>query len=85
MLKQIPYRCFVPKHTEGLLVAGRCISGDFGAIELLRVVPTAMLMGQACGTAAAIAVQDKVAVRDVDVKKLQSSLKKQNVWMPAAE
>ena len=42
-------------------------------------------MGQACGTAAAIAVQDKVAVRDVDVKKLQSSLKKQNVWMPAAE
>lgn len=85
VLKQIPYRCFVPKHTEGLLVAGRCISGDFGAIELLRVVPTAMLMGQACGTAAAIAVQDKVAARDVDVKKLQSSLRKQNVWMPATE
>ena len=78
-LKQIPYRCFLPKKTDGLLVAGRCLSGDFGAVELLRVIPTAMLMGQACGTAAAIAVHDKVDVRKVDVKKVQNSLKEQNV------
>lgn len=81
-LKQIPYRCFLPKNLKGLLVAGRCISGDFGAIELLRVVPTAMLMGQACGTAAAIAVKEGVDVKDVDVKKIQESLRKQNVLIP---
>lgn len=81
-LKQIPYRCFLPKDLRGLLVAGRCISGDFGAIELLRVVPTAMLMGQACGTAAAIAVKEGVDVKDVDVKKIQDSLRKQNVLIP---
>lgn len=78
-LKQIPYRCFLPKNVNGLLVAGRCISGDFGAIELLRVVPTAMLMGQACGTAAAIAVKEGIDVKSVDVKKIRESLKKQNV------
>lgn len=78
-LKEIPYRCFLPKTIDGLLVAGRCISGDFGAIELLRVVPTAMLMGQACGTAAAIAVKENIEPRNVDVKKIQKALKEQNV------
>lgn len=81
-LKQVPYRCFLPKHVKGLLVAGRCISGDFGAIEMLRVIPTAMLMGQACGTAAALAVQDGVDVKDVDVRKLQQMLRQQNVLIP---
>ncbi len=78
-LKQIPYRCFLPKKLKGLLVAGRCISGDFGAIELLRVVPTAMLMGQACGTAAAIAIKEGIDVKNVSAAKIQESLKKQNV------
>lgn len=78
-LKQIPYRCFLPKHLKGLLVAGRCISGDFGAIELLRVVPTAMLMGQACGTAAAIAVKEGKEAKEVDAAEIRSSLREQNV------
>ncbi|MCL2367396.1 MAG: FAD-dependent oxidoreductase [Oscillospiraceae bacterium] len=81
-LKQIPYRCFVPKKVENLLVAGRCISGDFGAIEMLRVIPTVMLMGQACGVAAAMAVQGDVAPRKVDVKALQDALRGQNVYLP---
>lgn len=80
-LKEIPYRCFLPEHIKGLLVAGRCISGDFGAIELLRVIPTAMLMGQACGTAAAIAVRNQIDVENVDVSEIQESLRKQNVMI----
>ena len=78
-LKEIPYRCFVPKKNDGLLVAGRCLSGDFGAVEMLRVVPTSMLMGQACGTAAAIAVEQGVEPRAVDPKEIQRRLKAQNV------
>lgn len=80
-LKRIPYRCFLPNEVKGLLVAGRCISGDFGAIEMLRVIPTAMLMGQACGTAAAIAVKDKVDVDDVDIVKVQKALISQNMYL----
>lgn len=78
-LKEIPYRCFLPKKNDGLLVAGRCLSGDFGAVEMLRVVPTAMLMGQACGTAAAIAVEQGIEPRKVDAKEIQNRLKAQNV------
>lgn len=81
-LKQVPYRCFLPKKTKGLLVAGRCLSGDFGAMEMLRVIPTVMLMGQACGTAAAMAVNAGVDVRDVDIKELQKNIKAQNVLLP---
>jgi len=81
-LKQIPYRCFLPKKTKGLLVAGRCISGDFGAIEMLRVIPTVMLMGEACGAAAALAVASKKDVADIDVKLLQQKLRDQNVYLP---
>jgi len=81
-LKQIPYRCFLPKKMKGLLVAGRCISGDFGAIEMLRVIPTVMLMGEACGAAAAMAVAGKIDVADIDVKQLQQKLRDQNVYLP---
>ena len=81
-LKQIPYRCFLPKTVKGLLVAGRCISGDFGAIEMLRVIPTSMLMGQACGVAAALAVQQGVDVKQVDAREIQKKLREQNVRIP---
>ncbi|MEA4969653.1 MAG: FAD-dependent oxidoreductase [Candidatus Pelethousia sp.] len=80
--KEIPYRCFLPTRTDGLLVAGRCLSGDFGAIEMLRVIPTAMLMGQACGTAAALAVRQGKRVRDVDAAQIRRELRAQNVLMP---
>lgn len=81
-LKEVPYRCFLPKTLKGLLVAGRCISGDFGAIEMLRVIPTAMLMGEACGVAAALAVQQGKDVKEVDVRQIQEQLRKQNVYIP---
>ncbi len=81
-LKEVPYRCFLPKTLRGLLVAGRCISGDFGAIEMLRVIPTAMLMGQACGTAAALAVKQGKDVKEVDVREIQAQLRAQNVLIP---
>ncbi len=68
-LKEIPYRSFLPNEVKGLLVAGRCLSGDFGAVEMLRVIPTVMLMGQACGAAAAQAVKDSVELDEIDVEK----------------
>lgn len=80
--KSIPYRSFVPKSVDNLLVAGRCLSGDFGAVEMLRVIPTAMLMGQACGTAAAVAVDSGVIPRNVSIKEVQNSLRKQGVYLP---
>jgi hypothetical protein len=75
----IPYRCLVPKGLEGLLVAGRCISVSHEADDWTRNIPPCMLMGQAAGTAAAIACQSHIRPRNVDVSELQNSLTKQGV------
>lgn len=50
----IPYRALVAKDIEGLLLAGRCISGDFLAHSSYRVTGNSVALGQAAGTAAAL-------------------------------
>ena len=49
----IPYGCLVPKRVNGLLMAGRCISGTHEAMASYRVQVIAMATGIAAGTAAA--------------------------------
>ncbi len=70
----IPYRALVPEHMDGLLVAGRCYSAEPLAQRKSREIPTCMVMGQAAGTAAALAIQHDVEPRDVDVAALQEQL-----------
>jgi hypothetical protein len=73
----IPYRCLVPAHVGGLLAAGRCISTDHVAHASTRTSPTCMALGQAAGTAAALAVRLGVQPRRVPVDLLQRSLRDQ--------
>ena len=70
----IPYRCFVPEKLDGLLVAGRCISSDQIAYESWRAMSTVLCMGEAAGTAAALAVKSGKEPRAIDVKALQAQL-----------
>jgi FAD dependent oxidoreductase len=51
----MPLRCLLPSDAEGLLLAGRCVSGDFFAHSSYRVTGNAAAMGQAAGTWAALA------------------------------
>ena len=53
----IPFRALVAKDVAGLLMAGRCISGDFFAHGSYRVTGYAVPMGETAGVAAALAVQ----------------------------
>ena len=76
---EIPYRCLVPAQVDRLLVAGRCISTTHEALASTRLTPTVMTLGQAAGTAAALAGQEHVNVRNVDVAKLRSTLKSDGV------
>lgn len=68
----IPLTCMIPKKVDGLLVAGRCISGSHAAHACYRVQNICLAMGEGVGTAAAIALLDKVAPVDVDIKKVQN-------------
>lgn len=70
----IPLTCAIPKDVEGLLVAGRCISGSHEAHSSYRVQNICLAMGAGVGTAAAVSLQDKVEPKDADIKKIQKHL-----------
>jgi hypothetical protein len=61
----IPLRCLVPLRAEGLLVAGRCISGTHEAHSSYRVMPVAMATGQAAGVCAGLAARSGRTPREV--------------------
>ena len=75
----IPYRCLVPKKIDGLLLAGRCISGTHKASSNFRVMPVCAMIGQAAGSAAALCVQQGVQPRALDVRELQRVLRASGV------
>ena len=70
----IPYRALLPKGLEGIVVAGRCISGTKEAAGSYRVMATCMAMGQAAGTAAAISVDKGISPKRIPTKDLQKIL-----------
>jgi hypothetical protein len=71
---QVPYGSLVPQQIDDLLVSGRCISTDHWTMQAARLIPPAMMTGQAAGTAAAMAVAQGVSPRQVDVAALQQRL-----------
>jgi len=73
----IPYRTLLPKAMDNMLVAGRSHSATSEALASSRVGVTAMGMGQAAGTAAAMAASDGLAPRQVDIQALRSLLRQQ--------
>ena len=76
---QVPYSALTPKHIENLLVAGRCFGFERGLTYDSREVGTCFMTGQAAGTAAGLAVQARCSGREVNISKLQSALRAQNV------
>lgn len=70
----IPYRSIVPKQIDGLLLAGRCISGTHRAHASYRVMNICMACGDAAGTAAALCIRNSVFPRDLDPSLIQDEL-----------
>ena len=69
----VPYRALVPKKLDNVLIAGRCVSSDHIVNGSLRVMPVCLSMGEAVGTAAAMAV-DAGSTRAIDVQALREKL-----------
>ncbi len=72
----IPLRALIAKDVDGLMMAGRCISGDFIAHASYRVTGNATSMGEAAGVVAAIAAKSKRLPHEVEWAEGVEQLKK---------
>lgn len=71
----IPYRSLLPKEFDNLLVGGRCISATHEAQASIRIMPICATLGQAAGTAAAVAKASGTNAHTVDIKAVQAVLR----------
>lgn len=74
----IPYRVMLPQKINNLLVTGRAVSASHEAFSSLRVTVPVMALGQSAGSAAALAIQQNLKPKNVNIKELQSMLIKNN-------
>lgn len=82
---EIPYRCLVPLEIENVLVAGRCVSSTQAGHGAIRIMPSCAAMGQAAGTAAALAVASGTAPRRIDTRELVRQLAAQGAICSPSE
>lgn len=72
----IPLRALIARDVDGLMMAGRCISGDFIAHASYRVTGNAVAMGEAAGATAAVAAKNKTAPHNVPWSEVQPVIAK---------
>ena len=73
-INELPYRMLVPEGIDNLLVAGRCASMTHEGQSAARVSGACFAMGEAAGTAAALALVGNTIPRDIAVEKLQQTV-----------
>ena len=78
---ELPYRMLVPEGIDNLLVAGRCASMTHEGQSAARVSGACFAMGEAAGTAAALALSGNTRPRDIEVEKLQDALRGQGAFI----
>ena len=77
----LPYRMLLPLKVDNLLVAGRCGSMTHMGQSAARVSGGCLVMGQAAGTAAALAIAAGVRPRRLDTTVLQERLEADGAYL----
>jgi hypothetical protein len=78
----IPYRALLPGGARNVIVAGRCFSGTHEALASARISAVAMAMGQAAGTAAAIASRTGTSLELLDPDDVRRALDLAGAFVP---
>lgn len=81
----IPYRCLYSKNIDNLMFAGRNISCTHVGFSTTRVMGTVGVLGQAAGTAAAIAAQNNLNPRQAGqqmIQQIQAQLMDDDCFLP---
>ena len=77
----LPFRMLVPTGLDNVLVAGRCAGMTHEGQSAARVSGACFAMGQAAGTAAALALASGKMPDEVDISSLQSALESDGAWL----
>lgn len=80
-LYEVPYGTLVKDGFDNLITAGRSASAEGYGWDVLRVIPPAIVTGQAAGLAACQSIDTKTPIYKIDVKNLQAKLESQNVMI----
>ncbi len=80
-LFEVPLRCIAREDYPNVITAGRSASGSGYGWDLLRVIPAAIMTGQAAGNTAYLAVRDKKGAAQADISALQSLMEKDDVMV----
>ena len=80
-LFEVPLRSLTRRDFPNIITAGRSADGTGYGWDLLRVIPPAILTGQAAGEAATLAVRGNTSVSNVNIRSLQSKLESENVMI----
>ena len=87
----IPLRSLIARDVDNLYLAGRCLSCTHAALGTVRVMGTTALMGQAVGTAAALAIRrgmgvpalaDDAAAGGPVIREIQQTLLRDGCFLP---
>ena len=81
----IPFRCLYSRNIDNLMVAGRNISASHIAFASSRVMATCAIIGQAVGTAAALATAKGIDPKKLypdSIKELQKQLMDDDCFLP---
>ena len=88
-LYEVPLRCLVRREYPNLVTCGRVASAEGYGWDVLRVIPPAILTGQAAGAVCSRAIGERAAVAEIDTAGLQSQLASEGVlihfddaWIP---
>jgi len=81
VLYEVPYGTLVRQGYDNVITAGRTASAHGEAWEVLRVIPPAIITGQAAGMAVAQAIDKGCAIGQVSVAQLQKDLEQENVMI----
>lgn len=80
-LYEVPYGTLVRNGFGNIITAGRCASATGYAWDVLRVIPPAILTGQAAGAAVCQAIDSNNSITKIDISALQKKLENENVMI----
>ncbi len=80
-LFEVPFGTICRHDAPNLLTAGRSASAEGFGWDILRVIPPAILTGQAAGEAASLALDEGRDVADVPIRELQRRLEEDKVMV----